>query len=91
MSRFCYTLLSATILLAASPVHAYVDPGTGSLAVQFLIGGAVAAAFMIKTYYYDLKRRIFKLIGREIEDIPAPVQPSSDVSVGADDGTPKSE
>ena len=51
--------------LFALPAHAYVDPGTGSMAIQFIIGGIVAAAFMVKTYYYELKRRIARLFGRD--------------------------
>jgi len=42
-----------------------VDPGTGSMAIQIIIGGIVAAAFMIKTYYYGLKRWIARLFERD--------------------------
>jgi hypothetical protein len=72
--------LSAVLMFASVPAHAYVDPGTGSLAIQFVIGGAVAAAFIIKTYYYQLKRKIFKLIGRDTSDLPEPIQPENDGS-----------
>ena len=48
----------------ALPAHAYVDPGTGSMVVQMIIGGVVAAAFMIKTYYYQLKAKLRSLFGR---------------------------
>jgi hypothetical protein len=54
--------------LLVLPAHAYVDPGTGSMAIQVLIGGVVAAAFMIKTYYYELKRRIARLFGRATDN-----------------------
>lgn len=52
------------ILFFSTGAHAYVDPGTGSLAVQFLIGGLVALGFMIKTYYYSLKSKVRSLLGR---------------------------
>jgi hypothetical protein len=78
MSRLFFMSLSAALVFASAPAHAYVDPGTGSLAIQFLIGGAVAAAFMIKTYYYQVKRKIFKLIGRDTSDLPDPIQPEND-------------
>jgi hypothetical protein len=59
--------ISAFVLLLTLPsatVFAYVDPGTGSMAVQFLIGGLFAAALTIKTYYYKIKSTIAKLFGR---------------------------
>jgi hypothetical protein len=52
------------LLVLSVPAHAYVDPGTGSLAVQFLIGGAVALAFTIKTYYYAIRSKIRSMLGR---------------------------
>lgn len=57
LAIFCLLVLSA-------PAHAYVDPGTGSLAVQFLIGGAVALAFTVKTYYYAIRAKIRSMLGR---------------------------
>ena len=78
MSRLSLTIISAATLLAAVPAYAYVDPGTGSLAIQFLIGGIVAAGFVLKTYYYEVKRKIFKLIGRDVSDLPAAPQQASD-------------
>ena len=55
----------AIACLFALPAHAYVDPGTGSMAIQFIIGGIVAAAFMVKTYYYELNRPIARLFGQD--------------------------
>lgn len=56
--------LSIVIFFTALPANAYVDPGTGSMAIQMLVGGLLAAGFMLKTYYYQLKRRINKMLGR---------------------------
>jgi hypothetical protein len=36
-------------------VHAYLDPGTGSIALQLLIGGAVAALATLRTYWARIK------------------------------------
>ena len=52
------------LLILSAPAHAYVDPGTGSLAVQFLIGGAVALLFTLKTYYYAIRAKIRSILGR---------------------------
>jgi hypothetical protein len=58
-------LICVFACLAALPAHAYVDPGTGSMAIQVIIGSIVAAAFVIKTYYYNIKRRIARMFGRD--------------------------
>jgi len=65
MKRSVISLVCVLSALAAFPAYAYVDPGTGSMAVQMIIGGFVAAGFMIKTYYYQIKRRIARLFGRD--------------------------
>ncbi len=41
--------------LAATPAWAYLDPGTGSMLVQMLIGGVAGSLFIIKLYYGRLK------------------------------------
>ena len=52
---------------ASANAHAYLDPGTGSMALQMLIASVVAGFFVIKTYYYELKRRIQRLFGGDSE------------------------
>jgi len=37
-------------------VLAYLDPGTGSMLVQLLVGGVAAAAVAIKLYWYRILR-----------------------------------
>jgi membrane associated rhomboid family serine protease len=65
MKRSVISLVCVLSALVGLPAYAYVDPGTGSMAVQMIIGGLVAGAFVIKTYYYQLKRRIARLFGRD--------------------------
>jgi hypothetical protein len=36
-------------------VQAYLDPGTGSIALQLLIGGAVAALATLQAYWSRIK------------------------------------
>jgi len=51
-------------LSTAMPAHAYIDPGTGSLIVQSIIGGA-AAAMTIGSMYITRVRCFFsRLLGR---------------------------
>ena len=37
-------------------VFAYLDPGSGSMLVQLLVGGVAAAAVAIKLYWYKILR-----------------------------------
>jgi hypothetical protein len=44
-------LLTVTLLLVmlAGPAEAYVDPGTGSMLMQFLVGGIMAGLFLLRS------------------------------------------
>jgi hypothetical protein len=35
--------------------HSYIDPGTGSIILQAIIGGIAALGFSIKLYWYKIK------------------------------------
>ena len=50
-------LLSMFFLVsqASGPVHAYLDPGTGSVALQFILGGMVALLAAVRVYWDRLK------------------------------------
>lgn len=52
-------------LLSAANAHAYIDPGTGSMALQMLIGGVLAALFAVKTYWYRFKQWLLRLRGKD--------------------------
>lgn len=39
----------------ATPVFAYLDPGTGSFIFQLFISAVVGAAFVVKSYWLRLK------------------------------------
>ena len=58
-------------LFILRPVHvlAYLDPGTGSMLVQLLVGGVAAAAVAVKLYWYRLLRLL-----RIRKDEPEPDQ-----------------
>jgi hypothetical protein len=50
--------LAGIILLAigiSAPAHAYIDPGTGSLIVQGIIGAIAAASISAKLWWHKLK------------------------------------
>jgi hypothetical protein len=39
-----------------STVFAYLDPGSGSMLVQLLVGGVAAAGVALKLYWYKILR-----------------------------------
>lgn len=42
-------------LFWASNVHAYLDPGTGSIVLQSVIAAAVAGVYTVKIYWHSIK------------------------------------
>ena len=47
---FCAVLLAFLVLLEA-PVEAYLDPGSGSMLLQALLGGFAGIAVIAKLYW----------------------------------------
>lgn len=43
------------MIATASPAYAYIDPGTGSIVLQVLIGGIAATLFIVRGYFHKLK------------------------------------
>ena len=50
-----FALLFATVLSVNAPAHAYLDPGTGSMLVQLLLGGVAGALVVGKLYWHRIK------------------------------------
>jgi len=42
--------------------HAYIDPGTGSLILQLILGGIAAAFAMINGLFYKFKKLLKKIL-----------------------------
>ena len=42
-------------LLAEAPAHAYLDPGSGSMLLQVLLGGFAAVGVIAKLYWNRVK------------------------------------
>ena len=42
------------VVLASPPAHAYLDPGTGSMFLQLLLGGLAGLAVLLKLYWQRL-------------------------------------
>ncbi|MEQ9491709.1 MAG: hypothetical protein RIM72_22235 [Alphaproteobacteria bacterium] len=54
-------------LLYTAPAFAYLDPGTGSLILQGLIGGIAAGLAVISIYYQKIKHFVRRLFDRSTD------------------------
>jgi len=60
MDKASDTLLTLWLaLVLATPVHAYLDPGAGSMLLQVILGGSAAVFVMVRLFW----RRILVLFG----------------------------
>jgi len=68
--RIALLAIAATMgaLLTPGSAHAYLDPGTGSIVLQALIGGIVAAAAFARIYWRRIKNFIFRRSSRARSD-----------------------
>jgi hypothetical protein len=51
---FCLLLAALSLGSATSTAHAYLDPGTGSMILQVLLGGVAGVALAGKLYWHRL-------------------------------------
>lgn len=54
-SYFTIAIISVSFVLWAAPAHAYLDPGTGSLIVQSIIGSIAGGLAVIGIYWRKIK------------------------------------
>jgi hypothetical protein len=63
---------ASTIFLFAvffsGPAHAYLDPGTGSIILQAIVGTIAGGLVVIKLYWYRIKNLFKKQIPEEPPD-----------------------
>jgi hypothetical protein len=48
-------VLAVMSLLFITDTHAYLDPGTGSMLLQVILGGIAAVGVAIKLYWHKLR------------------------------------
>ena len=46
--------------LFVSDAFAYIDPGTGSIVIQAVIGALVGVGITLKIYWYKIKEKLLK-------------------------------
>ena len=54
MKLLTYFIFVASIL-CSRPVWAYLDPGSGSMLLQVILGGVAAVGVVLKMYWYRIK------------------------------------
>jgi hypothetical protein len=64
------TILAAAwlLLVTATPAYAYLDPGSGGMIVQLLLGGLAGAGVLVRLFW----NRVRKLVGLEKPDDEMP-------------------
>jgi hypothetical protein len=50
---------------SAAPAFAYIDPGTGSMMLQLLLGGVAGAMVVGRLYMQRISDRVRALVGRK--------------------------
>ena len=55
MNNILRLLYIFTLIVFPTNAFAYLDPGTGSIILQAIIGGIAALGFSIKLYWYKIK------------------------------------
>ena len=60
------------LMLAAENAHAYIDPGTGTLLIQWIFGAVFAGLAVIRIYWAQAKAYFATRFGKE--DVIEPVE-----------------
>ncbi len=64
-SKMAILLLTLWFLAFPRPVHAYIDPGTGSYFIQLLVGGLLALLYTVKLYWSRIRSFISSKLGQQ--------------------------
>ncbi len=51
--------------ITTTSAHAYIDPGTGSYVLQVVLASLLAAAFVVKSTWRNIRDAVGKRIGRK--------------------------
>jgi len=78
-----FAIAGMVVAMSTSPAYAYLDPGTGSVLLQLLLGGLAGLALVGKLYWH----KFLSLIGagRQVEQVEEGKQLSGKRSVDLDD------
>lgn len=62
------SLIIIYLLCSVSQAHAYLDPGTGSIILQAILGFIAAVAATVSIYWEKFKSIINKVLKRDTKD-----------------------
>ena len=65
VGRFPLQIFVATcgLVVLSTPAHAYIDPGTGGMLLQLLLGGTAGALVIGKLYWLRIKEGFQSIFG----------------------------
>ena len=63
--RLLLPVVALLLVYPAASAHAYIDPGTGSIALQILLGGAAGALVIVKLYWARIRAFFAKVFSDE--------------------------
>lgn len=55
-------------IVMPKPVYAYLDPGSGSLLIQLLLGAVLGGIYFVKLYWGKLIKFIFSFFGNKTDE-----------------------
>jgi hypothetical protein len=58
MGSAVVVIVAFLVLVWARPAYAYLDPGSGGMMVQLLLGGFAGAAVLVRLYWRQLLIRV---------------------------------
>jgi hypothetical protein len=59
-SIIIFTVIIGVSQFFISDAHAYLDPGSGSIVIQAIVGALVGVGITIKIYWYKLKEKLIR-------------------------------
>jgi hypothetical protein len=59
MKKFNFLMVILGCTVWVSPAMAYIDPGSGSVVIQSIIAAITGGLFVLKTYWYKIKSKLF--------------------------------
>ena len=67
MNNFRIAAVAAWIAGISPVAHAYLDPGTGAMLLQLLLGGVAGLLVILKLYWHRIKESISRIFPRKLK------------------------
>jgi hypothetical protein len=65
----CVAAMALLAIVSARPAHAYLDPMSGSIILQVVLGGLAGFAVLVRLFFRKL-RSFFRLDARQDQETP---------------------